>query len=199
VYSRLQEVKIQVNKQTGIMKKYPKNRKPSGYALCDICGKRFVARGLGTHKREAHKMIIRKVDYYSKKIPITTVNEKPTLVNVTRIHRDKSFKPLSNNPKAEKLFTENLENKGTSCNQIQKTRLYTEMDLWIIYGKISLVFYSSFYPPHVMKLRLVKDFEDRFKCSYDDVKKANPHICPDKEFATDRDLKFKLASMKYSR
>ncbi|HUX95483.1 MAG TPA: hypothetical protein VMV47_07100 [Bacteroidales bacterium] len=181
------------------MKNYPKNRKPSGYAICSICGKRFVARGLGTHKREAHKMVIRKVNYYSKKTPITTVNGKPTIVNVTRIHRDKSFKPLSNNPKAEQLLSETFENKGTSCNQIRKTRLYTETDLWILYGRISLVFYSSFYPPHIMKWRLIKDFEDRFKCNFDDVKKANPHICPDKEFAKDRDLRYKLTAMKYSR
>lgn len=181
------------------MKKYPKNRKPSGYAICNICGKRFVARGLGTHKREAHKMVITMVDNYSKNTPITTVNEKPTIVNLTRIHRVNSFKPVSKNHIDEKLLLETLQNDGTSCNQIQETRLYTDTDLWILNGRISLVFYSQSYPPHIMKWRLIKDFEDKFKCNFDDVKKANPNICPDKEFAKDRDLRYKLASMKYSR
>lgn len=181
------------------MKKYPKNRKSSGYAICDICGKRFVARGLGTHKREAHKMAISKVDYYRKKSPITTVNENTIDVNENSSNPERSCNTLLAKAKSAKSLLVTFNNKGTSCNQIQKTRLYTEMDLWILYGSLRLVFYSSFYPPHIMKWRLIKDFEDRFKCNFDDVKKDNTHICPDKEFTKDHDLQFKLAAMKYSR
>jgi hypothetical protein len=185
------------------MKKYPKNRKSSGYAICGLCGKRFVARGLGTHKREAHKMVIRKVDFYSNKTPFTTVNDKPiNTVNINPIDENKKrlnygrpYDTLPTEVNSDKTFTD----KGLVCNQAQKACLYSEIDLWILYGRISVVFYSSFYPPHIMKSRLIKDFEDRFKCNFDNVKKANPHICPEKEFAKNHDLKFKFAGMKYSR
>ncbi|HKJ81774.1 MAG TPA: hypothetical protein VJ954_07105, partial [Ignavibacteriaceae bacterium] len=158
------------------MKKYPKNRKPSGYSICNICGKPFKARGLGTHKREAHKMVVRMVDYYSNDTNITTVNEKLTLLHGTSVYQKKTLKQLSKNYKAEQYQEETLPIKETSSNQVKKTRLYTDMDIWILYARRSLVFYSMHYPPHIMKWRLIKDFEDRFKCNFDDVEKDNPRI-----------------------
>jgi hypothetical protein len=181
------------------MKKYPKHRKTCGYTTCDICGKRFIARGIGTHRREAHKMIVRKLNYYSKNTFITTVSCAKTSEDDCSWIPSKNSKLLSNEPSSDKIFPETLKNRLSDCNKPQSLRLYTDLDLWIIYGRIRLIFYSQFYPPHIMKSRLIQNFEDKFECKFDDAKELNPHINPEKKFSENPDLSSKYAAMKYSR
>jgi len=180
------------------MRKYPKNRKPCGYAICEICGRMFIARGLGTHKREAHKIVVRNVDYYSNNATITRVTGKPTHKNESHKNDEILPKTVSCEVISELLPSENFDRRPT-CNRGEQTRLYTDHDLWILFGRMRLVFYSSYYPPDIMRYRLIEDFEERFECDFNEVKRANPHICPDKEFAKGHDLAFELAGMEYSR
>jgi hypothetical protein len=59
-------------------------KKDSGYGKCDICGKTFKSRGLGTHIREAHgikvKTIVRPIVTDSSDHSSTIVTDSSTVV-----------------------------------------------------------------------------------------------------------------------
>jgi len=190
------------------MKNYPKNRKHCGYAKCNICGNTFNARGIGTHRREAHGIVKTLINYGNDRVittvndsVITTVNDNITAVNdncVTTI--SSSIKePTSNNlPSYQKV----PNTKGKNIAEYKRpdeTQLYTDNDLWILYGRFRMLLYSQQYPPHIMKERLVQDFMNRFDCKFFDVERANTHICSDKTFAENPGLASKYASLTYSR
>lgn len=201
------------------MRNYPKKRKHCGYAKCNIYGKTFIARGIGTHIREAHNMVVKVVvrnsNYYSKNNLITAVNdyftaEKDyftggdgylTTVNVnnaatvgTVAKNTTTFYPTSNHEISE-ISDKDL--KG--CNQTDIIRLYTDTDLWIFYGRCRFLLYSHKYLPHEIKRYLIQDFENRFKCTPDEAIADNPHICPKKAFAENPDLPLKYGIMEYSK
>ncbi len=179
------------------MAKYPKNRKHSGYAKCDICGKTFIARGMGTHRREAHEMVVKSLINNSNFNLITAVNDNITVVNDNSVGKIRSlikepssFKPISY-LKISKIVDKDL----TEYKHQKKTHLYSDTDLWILYGRFRMLMWSQQYPPHIMKERLIQDFERRFECKFYDVKQANTHICPDKTFAENPSLASKYASL----
>jgi hypothetical protein len=183
------------------MGKYPKNRKHSGYAKCNICGKTFIARGMGTHRREAHKMVVKSSTNNSNFNLITAVNDNITVVKDSSVSTTRSlikepslFKPISKHESSKTKDEDLTEHKPHI-----KTHLYNDTDLWILYGRLRMLLWSQKYPPHIMKERLIQDFEQRFECEFYDVEQTNTHICPDKTFAENPDLASKYASLTYSR
>jgi hypothetical protein len=144
-------------------------------------------------------MIVRKLNYCSNYTSATTVSCTKTSKNDNSENQLKNYKSLSTQANPGTLLPETLKEIPSDCNQPQSLRLYTDLDLWILYGRIRLVFYSQFYPPPIMKSRLIQDFENRFECKFDDAKELNPHIHPEKRFSENPDLSSKYAAMPYTR
>jgi hypothetical protein len=183
------------------MGKYPNHRKPSGYRKCDICGKTFKARGFGTHIREAHKMKINTVvkttviDYSNN--PITPVNDcSKNLLLKTVPNKDLNTQEVSK--VTSKEFTE--------CERPDGQHFYTDTDLWILLARISQIVFNTdtsnlvgLWDSERITREMIQDFERRFECKFDDVKRANPNIKPGKTDSENWELVSKYAALNYSR
>jgi hypothetical protein len=183
------------------MKNYPKKRKHCGYTKCNICGKIFIARGIGTHRREAHKMVVKSFANNSNFSLITVVNDNITVVNDSSVSVVRSFikepslfKPTSNHKISKTIDKDQMED-----NYNKETHLYNETDLSILYGRLRMLLYSQHYPPHIMKERLIQDFEQRFDCKFYEVEHSNARASFNKIFAENSNLASEYAGLTYSR
>jgi hypothetical protein len=87
------------------------------------------------------------------------------------------------------------------CKRPEGDHLYTEKDLWILVARIAKLVFET--PDDLMQdlsaHALIKDFEKRFDCKFDDVKSANRGIRPGATDAENETLVMKYASLFYSR
>ena len=120
---------------------------------CDICGKQMHARGIGTHKRQVHFM---------KENFVTKVSD-------------------NNNGGVTKVTSE----IGIDLSEYEhpNSKLYTELDLKILLGKICRLVFSenshnllSVLDTNRIASKLITDFEKRFDCKFSDVKMAFPNV-----------------------
>jgi uncharacterized Zn-finger protein len=147
-----------------VMGLYPKNRKPAGYRICPHCGESFKARGLGTHIREAHKMLY-------KTVVSTVVDDSSNVVNTTVT--DSSNVPIT------KVASEITGKDLSECKRPDGKHFYTDQDLRILTARLILQTYNSTTEVPLFSqfefMDIIADFESRFKCRFDDVRKANNH------------------------
>lgn len=94
----------------------------------------------------------------------------------------------------------------TECKRPDGSHLYTEQDLWILIAKINQLVFAegtgnllSELDTNMRAEALIRDFEKRFDCKFDDVKSANQGIRPGTTDAENETLIVKYASLSYSR
>lgn len=173
--------------------------------VCDICGKKVKKFGLGTHRRMAHGISVRReiiVTKGDKQIKRSIPPRTP--VPVKTIEQKLVKKPAL-------LFTKQLD-VGldlSECKRPDSTHLYTELDLWILIGRIcqTVLNEDKSNPISIlgyggsMDVRdvLIRDFERRFECKFDEIVKANPDVRPGANDHENYRIATKYASLKYSR
>jgi hypothetical protein len=174
---------------------YPKYRKPSGYRNCIHCGKSFKARGMGTHIREAHKMLYKTV--VSTVVPDLEATVKSSVIDNSN-SLNTQVKPISED--LSKITGKDL----TECKRPDGEHLYTDQDIMILYARIIRFVLFEQCETDLFnvfdRMDIIEDFEKRFKCKFDpDVQRANQHI----KFGTthqDRlELMNKYMNLKYSK
>ena len=94
----------------------------------------------------------------------------------------------------------------TECKRPDGSHLYTDQDLWILIAKINQLVFAegtgnllSELDTNMRAEALIRDFEKRFDCKFDDVKSANQGIRPGTTDAENETLIVKYASLSYSR
>lgn len=100
----------------------------------------------------------------------------------------------------------------TECKRPDGSHLYTETDLWILVSKLAEVGYNPIYRNSVpasgpsllsvlhinqVSQELIWDFERRFKCRFDDVRRSNHYIHTNG--SDDEEIIKKYAQLQYSR
>jgi hypothetical protein len=183
------------------MGKYPEHRKSSGYRKCDICGKTFIARGIGTHIREAHKMGINTV--VKTIVTDNSNNSSNPVINSSKIPLLKSVpvKVLQIKEISKVIGKDLME-----CKRPDGQHFYTDTDLLILLARISRIELNTeignlidLWDNHTITRNLIQDFERRFETKFDDIKQANPNIKTGKMDRENRQLVSKYASLNYSR
>lgn len=90
----------------------------------------------------------------------------------------------------------------TECKRPDGQHLYTDQDIRILLGRIIILTYQPksevdlFNKFNVMDL--IEEFEHRFKCRFDDVRKTNQHIKTGKTAKEHYEFAQKYANLKYS-
>lgn len=171
----------------------------AGYRKCDICGESMPARGIGTHRRQVHGLVV-------KTVVRTKVNDLSTKVINSSDHLTTKVADLSNNTIQSEL--ESVTGKDLSeCKRPDGKHFYTDQDLRILTAKLII---QTYHPGSEVALfnqfgfmDLIADFERRFECRFDDVRKANSHGKISIEMGTTMPehhvFAEKYGSLKYSR
>jgi hypothetical protein len=186
-----------------VMGTYPKHREPfrkhAGYRICPYCKKSIKARGIGTHIRQVHKLLVK-----------TVVNTQVNDLSATKVN-DLSTKVINSSDNlSTKVITQELsEVTGkdlSECKRPEGDHLYTDQDLWILLGRINSVVLNDDSSNFLSRLNsqnicyeLIRDFEQRFDCKFSDVKKVNPEIKPGKTNKENTNIALKYSHLKYSR
>jgi len=94
----------------------------------------------------------------------------------------------------------------TECKRPDGSHLYTDTDLWILIARINQLVFNEGTGSFISQLdtdmkatALIRDFEKRFECKFDEVKSSNPGIRPGKNDVENETLVVKYASLHYSR
>jgi hypothetical protein len=183
-------------------------------STCDICGKVCHKFGLGTHKRMKHGIVIKKTLIYNKggniiqrKVSLQTPFSSKNKIIETSIEPAPVIVPdikyLNSRISGE---LESVTGKDlTECKRPDGRRFYTDKDLWILY---SLLLHSIRAEPRLITVlvsgpwdesntigKLILDFEHRFECKFDDVKRSNPNI----KFSDSMQITANYPNLNYSR
>ena len=154
--------------------RYPKTRKRSETAKCPDCGEIHTTMGMGVHRRLAHKLRVKTI-YKEVIAPVNDISDtKATTKARTQAIPTQAIKTII----AE--VAESIGKDLTECKRPDGTHLYTDQDLWILLSRINKVVFQedsgsvlSKWSTDTICNDLISDFEQRFDCKFDDVKKAN--------------------------
>jgi hypothetical protein len=192
LYSYITRVifKIKFSLILAFMKKYPEHRKPSGYRKCDICGKTVKARGIGGHKYIKHGIVVKTILHNS------CDNSCNNSSNLVIRPDDLDVKKISN------ISSKDLR----ECKRLDGQHFYTDNDLWILLSRICRSVLTehtgdllSMLDTNEFVSKLIEDFEQRFKCKFGDVRRANPHIKTGKTNEENWVIVTQYESLKYSK
>jgi len=175
------------------MRKYPKTRRRSYTAKCPYCDGTYYAMGMGTHIREAHKMI-----YKTIARPTARPTAKPTAKPVAI----PTAKPVAIPDRVIQNLSDITGKNLTECKRPGGQYFYTDQDIRILLGRIIIETYQPksevalFNQFNIMDL--IEDFEHRFKCKFDDVRRTNQHIQPGKTAWEHSEFANKYMHLEYS-
>jgi hypothetical protein len=183
---------------------YPKHREPfrkhAGYRTCPHCGKSIKARGIGTHIRQMHQLVVKTV-VNTRVVDLSTTKVTDLSDNLSTKVTDLSDN-LSTKVIAQDLV--NISGKDLSeCKRPDGKHFYTDLDIRILLAKIITETYQPrsevalFNQFNIMDL--IEDFEHRFKCSFSEVRQANQHIRTGKTLQEHHAFAEKYGSFKYSK
>jgi hypothetical protein len=183
------------------MSTYPKHRKPSGYAICTICGKTFTSMGMGAHRRQAHQLVRIAMPDCLSNDHIALANVKSNTV-ACPFTKDNAIVKTPLLQHVSDISCRDL----TECNHSGGQHLYTVTDLNILMGRICQIVLNTDISNLIGKWetdnivnQMITDFERRFECRFNDVKEANPDVRPGKSDAENWVIASKYASLQYSR
>jgi hypothetical protein len=159
---------------------------------CEICRKKYVATRKGSKvcgsicraqkARNKHmntfntqkEIIESQANVIDKVLPrVTGIDRLPN------IGKSPLLKPINIEPITKELSKVTGKNL-TECKRPDGEHLYTDQDIKILLGRIIIDTYQPrsevalFNKFNIMDL--IEDFEHRFKCKFDDVKRSNSHI-----------------------
>jgi len=167
--------------------------------ICDVCGVHVKPRGIGAHKRLKHQLIIRNIvrDLSNSSNSSNSSNQSEDLSNSSNLSEDLSN---SSNLKTIRPSDYNRQNSVIEETQILKINndpkiecvrpdgkhFYNELDLKIFKAKIFFevqihteqsdgsLFSEMAHSKRIEEI--IKDFERRFMCSFDNIKNDNPEM-----------------------
>lgn len=182
---------------------YPKHRKPAGLRKCPICGELIEARGMPGHKALVHgvkeKMIIKtRVNDLRTRVIDSSNNSGGDLSNIVN---DSSKKDIT------QVVSSIMGKDLTECKRPDGQHLYTYEDLCILTARLIRQIYSPGSEVALFnkfsEMGIIEDFEHRFKCRFDDTRKANSNGKLSAElgrtFEAHQAFYLKYGSLKYSR
>ncbi len=116
------------------------------------------------------------------------------------------FNAIASQPAITQKLSVETGKDLTECKRPDGKHLYTDRDLWILLAKMYEVVYHeqsgnllSVLNTNKVVDALIADFERRFECKFDDMKKANPHIKPYDSDNENYTLISRYSKLKYSR
>lgn len=177
--------------------RYPRNRKQSPKAKCPHCGGLYSSMGMGTHIREAHKMV-----YEATAIPIieatATPKATPTVKSIAKSIAKSIVIPTPVIKDITNIFGKDL----SECKRPDGKHFYTNQDICILLAKIIVETYQPRSEVALFNqfniIDLIEDFEHRFKCSFREVRQANQHIRTGKTLQEHRAFAERYAHLQYS-
>jgi len=175
---------------------YPKNRKPAGLRECPDCGQLVKARGMHGHRALVHNVVV-------KTIEKTQVNDLNTRV----IYPSNNSSGNTGNKGITQVVSEITGTDLSECKRPDGEHLYTDIDLRIL---ISYLIRHTYNPGSEVTLfnqftlmDIIADFEHRFECKFDDIRKDNNHVKISVDMGTTPEEHWLFAkrysSLKYSR
>ena len=179
---------------------YPKYRKPAGLKECPDCGKQIKARGLYGHRALVHSIA-------EKTIVKTGVidpsdNSVGDMGNNVTDSSDKNGMQVIPGQVTIKNVSSEVGKDITEYKRLDGSHQYTDQDVKIL---LSHIIDNTYSPASEVELfnkfdfnDLIVDFERRFQCKFDEVRKANQHIQPGETFEERQKFANKYRSLKYS-
>jgi len=188
--------------------------------VCNICSKLIQPRGMGGHMRLAHgitvKTIVKNMRDVRGDVPGDVCDIRDLYLQRPNNDLKKSVETVETNieldgfevPSPKIRNVSNVAGKDLSeCKRPDGKHFYTDMDLRIL---TSLLINQTYKPDSEVALfnqftfmDLIADFERRFECRFDEVRKANNHgkISVDIGTTPEEHWLFanKYSSLKYSR
>ena len=188
--------------------------------VCNICSKLIQPRGMGGHMRLAHgitiKTIVKNMRDIRGDVPGDVCDIRDLYLQRPNNDLKKSVETVETNiepdgfevPSPKTRNVSNVAGKDLSeCKRPDGKHFYTDMDLRIL---TSLLINQTYKPGSEVALfnqftfmDLIADFERRFECRFDEVRKANNHgkISVDIGTTPEEHWLFanKYSSLKYSR
>ncbi len=167
-------------------------------AKCIVCQKEFVAKKKGT--RFCSNVCRAQ---YSRDNRLRLIQSQRNVIR-SQAGVMKAVMPAFVKPAAvmvEKV-SEKVGKDLTECKRPDGDHLYTEKDLWILIARIVKIVFEhdgNDLMQDVKAHSLIKDFEKRFKCRFDDVKSSHPSVRPGKTDAENERLIVEYVSLQYSR
>jgi len=174
--------------------RYPRNRKQSPKAKCPHCGGLYSSMGMGTHIREAHKMV-----YEATATPTVEATAETTATPTAKtIAKTRVISTA--------VITQDLADISgkdlSECKRPDGKHFYTNQDICILLAKIIVETYQPrsdvalFNQFNIMDL--IEDFEHRFKCSFNEVRQVNQHIRTGETLEEHRAFAEKYVHLQYS-
>jgi len=166
---------------------------------CEVCGRSYIAQRKGSHvcsnKCRAKKSRDKKATNTTKVIQ----SQRQTIRSQAGVMR--AVMPASIKPAMVEKVSEKVGKDLTECKRPEGDHLYTEQDLWILIARIIRLVFDT--PNDLMQdikaESLIRDFEKRFDCKFDDMKTSHPGVRPGKTDDENELLMIKYASLFYSR
>ena len=180
---------------------YPKHRKPSGLRKCPDCGKLIKARGLYGHRVLVHG-IVEKTIVKTRVIDPSNNSVGDTGNKVTDSSNKSGTQVIPDQVTVKKVSSK-VGKDLTECKRPDGSNQYTDQDIFILLSRImdytykpksEVVLFNQF---DIMDL--IADFERRFQCKFDEVRKANQHIQPGKTFEEHQIFANMYRSLQYSK
>ena len=184
-----------------LMGVYPKHRKPAGLKECPDCGKQIKARGLYGHRALVHG-IVEKTIVKTGVIDPSNNSVGDMGNNVTEISSRNGTQVIPDQVTIKKGSSE-VGMDQTEFKRPDGSHQYTDQDLKILLSRIIDHTYRSNSEVALFNqfdfMDLISDFERRFQCKFDEVRKANQHIQPGKTLEENQIFANKYRSLEYSK
>lgn len=170
--------------------------------ICLECGKNYQA------NRKDSKTCSEtcRANYNAKKKAIKELKKQGGLIT----EQDKQVIQTANETIKETIQEQipvlsNIVGKNlTECKRPDGKHLYTQTDLWILMAKLIRYVFRTDKSNPISFLgvlgpeELIHEFERKFKCKFDDIKKANPGIRPADTDFMNHYIMSKYANLPYS-
>jgi len=171
---------------------------------CIVCKKEFIAKKKGT---QFCSNICRA--QYSRDNKLKLIKDQGEIIETQkRVLKSNARITAAVMPDPVKVAKVSCEvgKDLTECKRPDGSHLYSDQDLWILIARINqLVFNENSgtllgqMDTNMKAEALIRDFEKRFDCRFDDVKRANPKVRPGSTDAENESLIIKYAELHYSR
>jgi hypothetical protein len=177
--------------------------------ICEVCGAQYIATRTGSHVcsnvcraqkfRDKHSKTFKtqKKVIRTQAEVINLLTPKPNVVNMLPLESKVVIQELSN------VTGKDL----AECKRPDGQHLYTYEDLCLLTAKLIRQIYNPGSEVALFnkftEMDIIEDFEHRFQCRFDDVRKANSHAKVSDEmgntFEAHQAFYMKYAGLKYSK
>jgi len=174
---------------------------------CNQCGIEYVAKST---KSQFCSNACKGVNWHSRRNDYQkTIKAKDKTIEI----QAKAIRAILPDPATIEKVSCEVGKDLTECKRPDGSHLYTELDLWILVSKLANIgftgrvsFASASGPPllsvlstNQTSMELISDFERRFQCKFDDVRRSSPYVHAKEDGSEDEVLINRYAELQYSR